>query len=173
MKSKLTLMALAAGLLAGCATKPSSSNPTDSLAIKEARNKAIVLASEKAFTNKDAAGSLKDMAPGFITYSSRDDKPLSNIDTLTKKSNEFFHAFPDWKAENLKAVAFGDTVLVLATWSGTFKNDFPGMKANGKSVKYDDVEIFVLNNEGKIISQRNTQSSLIMGLQLGFFVPAK
>jgi len=173
MKSKLTLMAIAAGLLAGCATKSSPSNRADSLAIKEERNKAVVMASETAFIKQDAAGSLKDMAPGFVIYGSRGQKPKSNLDSLITESKEFFHSFPDWKGEDLKAVAFGDTVLVMGTWSGTFKNDFPNMKANGKSVKYDDVEIFVLNKEGKIISQRNTQSNVTMGVQLGFFVPAK
>lgn len=173
MKTKLTLIAVAAGLLAGCATKSSSSNGADSLAKKLERNKAVVMASEAAFIKKDAEGSLKDMTADFKIYSSVGGKPQSNLDSLTKSSKEFFHAFPDWKGENLKAVAFGDTVLVMGTWSGTFKNDFPTEKANGKSVKFDDVEVFVLNNDGKIISQKAIQPLSTMGVQLGFLGPVK
>lgn len=173
MKNKLTLLTVAAGLLAGCATKTSPSNGADSLAIKQERNKAIVLACEQAFIKKDAEGSCNYFAPTFVAYGARGDKPISNVDTLIKNAKELFHAFPDWTGENLKAVASGDSVIVTATWGGTFKNDLPGLKANGKKVKFDDAEIFVLNKEGKIISQRGTQSNITMGYQLGFLETKK
>lgn len=171
MKKELTLMAATVCLLASCATKTSPSGGTDSLKIKQERNKAVVMASENAFIKKDAEGSLKDFAPGFTIYGSRGSKPITSIDTLVKNSKDMFHAFPDWTGENLKAIAFGDTVLVMGTWSGTFKNDLPGVKANGKSVKYDDVEVFVLNDAGKIVSQSNTQSMNTFAFQLGLLVP--
>lgn len=87
---------------------------------------------------------ISSIPPGFVSYGSHGQKPKSNLDSLITESKEFFHSFPDWKGEDLKAVAFGDTVLVMGTWSGTCKNDFPNMKANGKNL--------MVENEGKPLS---------------------
>lgn len=173
MKTQLTLLAAAAVLLASCSGKSSGSNGADSLAMKLERNKAVVLACEQAFIKKDAEGSMKYFAPVFSTYASSRSKPISNRDTMINNARNMFKAFPDWTGENLQAVASGDTVLVMGTWGGTFKNDLPGLKANGKSVKYDDVEIFVLNDAGKIVYQRNTQSQNTFAFQLGLLEPTK
>jgi predicted ester cyclase len=80
-------------------------------------------------------------------------------------------AFPDYKGENLMAIADGDKVAVLRDWSGTFKKDFMGMKATGKIFKAKDVDIFTFNDAGKITKHRSVQSMTTLMQQLG--VPMK
>ncbi len=76
-------------------------------------------------------------------------------------------AFPDYKGENLMAIADGDKVAVYGDWSGTFKKDFMGMKATGKSFKAKDVDIFTFNDEGNITEHRAVQSMGSIFQQLG------
>ncbi len=49
-------------------------------------------------------------------------------------------------------------MLVHGDWGGTFKNDLMGIKATGKPVKFKDVDIFKLNDEGKIIEHSSVQN---------------
>ena len=75
------------------------------------------------------------------------------------------------KFDVLEAVADGDKVMVYGDWSGTFKNDFMGMKATGKSFKVKDVDIFTLNDEGKITSHRNVLPWSAIMEQVGAKMP--
>jgi predicted ester cyclase len=63
-------------------------------------------------------------------------------------------------------LADGDHVAVIADWSGTFKNDLMGMKATGKMFKFKDLDLFKLNEEGKIIEHRSI-ANLAAVLQAG------
>ncbi len=173
--SAAILFAASACFLAACnsTTTTTSVAGTDSVALKLARNKATVMASEEAFIKKDPDGVLKNVAPGFTDYASGEGKPATNIDSIKTELKEMFNALPDYKGENLKLLASGDTVIVTGTWSGTFKNEYHGTKPNGKAIKFDDVEIFVLDKDGKIVSRRSTQSEATVYFQLGFLVEAK
>jgi predicted ester cyclase len=50
-------------------------------------------------------------------------------------------------------------VAAYADWTGTFKNDLMGIKASGKPVNLRDVDIFKLNDAGKIIEHRSVQNT--------------
>lgn len=84
----------------------------------------------------------------------------------------WFAAIPDLKGDNIMAAADGDHVMVCGDWSGTWKNDFMGMKATGKSFKVKDVDIFKFNDAGKIIEHRSVQSHETMDRQTGMSMPA-
>ena len=62
---------------------------------------------------------------------------------------------PDYKASNLQYYADGDAVLVVGEWSGTQKKDMMGIKPSGKPFKFNDVDIFTFNENGKITSHRS------------------
>ncbi len=81
------------------------------------------------------------------------------------------NAFPDYKGTNFLAVADGDVVMVYAEWTGTWKNDFKGMKATGKSFKMYEVDIFKLSNQGKVIEHREIQSIATIAKQVDMPIP--
>jgi len=90
-----------------------------------------------------------------------------------KMINQWMNAFPDNKGDNLKYVADGDWVMVWGDWSGTFKNDFMGMKATNKTYKMKDVDIFKLNDAGQVVEHHNVQSPNTMMMQVGMTPPKK
>ena len=69
------------------------------------------------------------------------------------------------------AVADGDYVIVYGTWTGTWKNDFMGMKATGKSFKVNDADIFKFNDAGKMMEHRSVQSMKTIAMQIGMKMP--
>ncbi len=71
---------------------------------------------------------------------------------------DFFAAFPDVKGDSLVFLGQGDTVVVMGTWSGTFKGGMGRMKPTGKKFKVFDEDIFSFNKDGKITSHRSVQS---------------
>lgn len=169
MKKTLLLLAGAGFLLAACNNQSSTTNSkagTDSLQARLERNKAIVMESQHNINSKNIDLILKDCAPGFIEYGSGEGEPVTNMDSIKRSFRETLDAF-DIKGSNLKAFASGDTVIATGTWSGTFNKAFMGTPPNGKSFKFDDAEIFVLNKEGKLISHRSIQTSSTILRQLG------
>ena len=76
-------------------------------------------------------------------------------------------AFPDLKGTDFITVADGDYVIVYGTWSGTWKKDFMGMKATGKSFKVQDADIYKFNEEGKVTEHRGIQSHEVLAKQIG------
>lgn len=121
---------------------------------KEERNKKTALASINAITTRNVDEILKDATPNSIDYGEGSMPPAKGVDSIKVGLKSFLDAFPDYKGDNLEAVADGDYVYVSGDWSGTFKNDLMGMKATGKSFKVKDVDIFKFNDEGKITEHR-------------------
>ncbi len=68
------------------------------------------------------------------------------------------HSIEGYKGENLRYYADGDYVLVHGDWSGIFKNDLMGLKATGQPIKFKDVDIFKLNEEGKVTEHSSIQN---------------
>ena len=68
-------------------------------------------------------------------------------------------------------MADGDKVIVYGEWSGTFKNDYMGMKATNKSFKINDVDIFTFNDDGKITSHRSIMPYSVSMQQVGARMP--
>jgi predicted ester cyclase len=139
---------------------------------KEERNKQTALASFKGFSNRDIEVVLKDVDQDAIDYGDGSMEPVKGRDTVRKSMEAWFAAVPNLKADNVMAAADGDHVMVYSETSGTWKNDFMGMKATGKSFKVRDVDIFKFNDAGKIIEHRNVQANEFMAKQLGMPMPA-
>ena len=182
---KLLLSAAVISLMIACEQKPDnvSSYPTgsDSSAVtaasseeeKEERNKAIALESVKDVSNHDVDSGLKHVAAETVDYGDGSMPAIKNKDTIVAGIKSFIAAFPDYKGDNLEAVADGDKVLVYGDWSGTFKNDFMGMKATGKSFKVKDVDIFTFNDKGEIVEHRSIVPWVHIMSQAGVPPPKK
>jgi predicted ester cyclase len=134
---------------------------------KEERNKRIALESVEAINSHDVNTVLKDVAPDAVDYGDGMMPPVRSKDSVTTMISAWLKAFPDAKGSNLKAVADGDWVVVWGDWSGTWKSDFMGQKANNKSYKTREADIFRFNNEGKIIEHHNASTWYAVAAQTG------
>lgn len=175
MRNTLITAAVAGVLLFASCQNSGSGNAaaTDSTAApvetKQERNKKVVMASNEAMMKKDIDGMFKYGADsGFVDYGDGSMPPMTNRDSIKQMMNMWMSAFSDFKGENLQYYADGDNVIVYGEYSGTWTGDMMGQKANGKSFKTTDVDIFTLNEEGKITSHRNIQNwGAVMAMQLG------
>jgi ketosteroid isomerase-like protein len=136
-------------------TKDANLSSTES---KEDRNKKVIMASFESFEKGDMDAVFKDAAPNFTDYADGSVPPITSIDSIKQFFNMITTAFEGYKGENLKYYADGDYVLVHGDWGGVFKNDFMGIKATGKPFKFKDVDIFKLNEEGKITEHSSVQN---------------
>lgn len=125
---------------------------------KQERNKKVIMASMESFMKGDIDGTFKDVAPGFTDNTDGTMAPITNIDTLKNLLKTVMNSIENYKGENLKYYADGDHVLVYGDWGGVFKNDLMGIKSTGKPVKFRDVDIFKLNDEGKIVEHSAVQN---------------
>jgi predicted ester cyclase len=131
--------------------RPSSEN-------KQERNKKVIVASMESFMKGDLDGTFKDVATGFVDYTDGSIPPIGNIDSLKGFIKMLMTSIEGYKGENLMYYADGDHVIVYGDWGGTFKTDMMGIKATGKVVKFKDVDIFKLNDEGKITEHHSVQN---------------
>ncbi len=125
---------------------------------KQERNKKVIMASMESFMKGDIDGTFKDIAPDFTDNNDGTMAPITSIDTLKSLLKTVMNSIENYKGENLKYYADGDYVLVYGDWGGIFKNDLMGIKATGKPVKFKDVDIFKLNDEGKIAEHSAIQN---------------
>jgi predicted ester cyclase len=149
---------------AGTENKMSDSTNAES---KSERNKKIIMASFDAMASHNVNDMLKDCASDCVDYGDGSMPPVKGKDSIMKSINQWMNAFPDNKGNDLKYVADGDWVMVWGEWSGTFKNDFMGMKATNKSYKMKDVDIFKMNDAGQVVEHHNVQSPNTMMMQVG------
>ncbi|WP_207511909.1 ester cyclase [Longitalea luteola] len=179
MKKVFLLLAVTAAVFTACDTNTTQSGRegaegagTDTAMAanadnKEERNKKVVQASMEAMISRNVDQAFKDVAPDAVEYGDGSMPPTRGKDSIMNMVKGWVNAFPDNKGENLTYVADGDWVMVWGDWSGTFKNDFMGMKATNKSYKLKDVDIFKLNDAGQIIEHHNIQSPNTMMSQIG------
>lgn len=183
MKKTIVLLAVATALLTACETsinkaegtdtKMSDSTNAETAESKAERNKKIMMASYDAMAAHNVNDMLKDCSADCVDYGDGSMPPVKGKDSIIKMINGWMNAFPDNKGSDLKFVADGDWVMVWGEWSGTFKNDFMGMKATNKSYKMKDVDIFKLNDAGQVVEHHNVQSPNTMMMQVGAMPPKK
>ena len=148
----------AACLLSACGGKSGyGSSAADSTATMVQKNKQTAMATEMALNKHDVAGVFKDCSADFVEYQSGESKPMK-IDSAKASFKDYLAAFPDVKGDNLVYLGQGDTVVVMGTWTGTFKGAMGPMKPTGKTFKVFDEDIFSFNKDGKITSHRSVQS---------------
>ena len=152
----------------GVANESSVAGPdtASSKAGKEERNKQTVSAIIQSINNHDANAFFANCAADVKDYGDGSSNPM-NLDSMKMFINTLLTAFPDFKISDEKMTAEGDWVMVWAENSGTWKGDFMGQKANGKTFKFRDVDIFRLNDEGKITEHHNIQPMSTFATQLG------
>jgi uncharacterized lipoprotein NlpE involved in copper resistance len=151
--------------------KEAMPSATDS---KAEKNRQTAMASMTAFTMHDADAALKDATPDCMEIGDGSMPPIKGLDSVRAGMKAFMNAFPDVKGENLEAFsnADGSKVVVTGSWSATFKNDFMGMKATGKSYHgIRDADIFTFNEEGKVTSHTYTQSGITFMNAVGAKMP--
>jgi predicted ester cyclase len=163
----------AACLLCACSANTSKvTSAADSADMAVQRNKQTAYASKMAFVRKDVDEVFKNCAPGFKDYGSDAAVGESNIDSVKAGMMGFIKAFPDIKGENLTIYGHADTVIIIGTWSGTFKAPLGPVKPTGKSFKIADTDIYTFNAAGKITSYRSLQSDVGYYTQVAAVVPA-
>jgi predicted SnoaL-like aldol condensation-catalyzing enzyme len=174
---QLFLLAIAAFFFAACNNQASSNNKMGDSTMangqesKQERNKKVALASVEAINAHNVDEALKDAAADITDYGDGSMGVIKGKDSIKAAISQWLAAFPDVKGENLKAAADGDLVMVWGVWGGTFKKDFMGMKATGKSYKAPDVDIFTFNDEGKITEHHGVQSGATIMMQVGAKMP--
>jgi predicted ester cyclase len=148
----------AACLLSGCGGKSIfGSSKVDSTALRVQKNKKTAMDAEMSMNAHDVVGTFQDCTADYVEYQSGEAKPMK-IDSAKAAMKDFFAAFPDFKGDSLVFLGQGDTVVVMGTWSGTFKGAMGRMKPTGKTFKVFDEDIFSFNKGGKITSHRSVQS---------------
>jgi predicted ester cyclase len=180
MKTAILLLAGAAFAVCACGNNASvkgmhdssgtsmqASSSNNSAEAKEERNKNVALQSVEGINKHDAMMAMKDVTTDAVDYGDGSQKPVKSKDSVVGMVNAWMKAFPDVKGENLKAIADGDWVVVWGDWSGTWKGDFMGQKATGKSYKIKDVDIFRLNDEGKITEHHSVPTWYAIAEQVG------
>jgi predicted ester cyclase len=179
MKKLLLVFSTSILLFAGCnssddaakntgdSTGTSTASSNSSQESKEERNKQIAMESIKGINNHDADAVLRHIEQNAVDYGDGSGPVMKGLDTIKAGIKAWMEAFPDYKSENEIYIADGDKVAVYADWSATFKKDFMGMKATGKSFKARDVDIFTFNDEGKMTEHRAVQSMGPIFQQLG------
>jgi steroid delta-isomerase-like uncharacterized protein len=143
-----------------------SSDKDSSKDNKEERNKQTISSIIQSINNHDANAFFANCAADMKDYGDGSSTPM-NLDSTKMFINTLFTAFPDFKVSDEKIIADGDLVMLWAENSGTWKGDFMGQKANGKTFKFRDVDIFRLNDEGKITEHHNIQTMSTFAQQLG------
>ena len=163
MKKIIFSLMAASILIVACSDdkkEESSGMKEDNTAMEsnQERNKKVIMASMENFSKGDYDAVFKDAAPGFTDYMDGSMPAITNLDTVKSFIKMFTTAIEGYKGENLKYYADGDYVLVHGDWVGTFKNDLMGIKATGKPIKFKDVDIFKLNDDGKITEHSSVQN---------------
>lgn len=128
------------------------------------QNKAAMKKAYESLNNKDfdAFGTL--LADDFTEYAAPE--PVKGKGPAVESLKAYMGAFPDMKMEVKKMVAEGNTVMVLISATGTWKSDFMGMKATGKSFKLTDVDIIEFNDAGKATAHWSVQDPMVMMSQI-------
>ncbi len=177
MKKAFLLMAVSVMLFSSCSNdKKKEEGDKDKMTVatdsKAEKNKATALASVMGVNAHDPDVMLKEVTADAIDYGDGSMPPTKGVDSIKAGIKAWLAAFPDVKGENFMTMTDDGThVAVFADWTGTFKNDFMGMKATGKSYKIKDADVFTFNAEGKITEHRSIQSNMVMGMQVGMEMP--
>ena len=133
---------------------------------REDRNKKIIKESMAALNDHDFDKLTSMMTEDAADYGDGSGHVTKGRDSINASMKKFFNAFPDFKGSDARYFADGDQVVVIAEYTGTFKNDLGKMKATGKSFKFLDADIFTLNDEGKITAHRFIQPESTMMQQV-------
>jgi predicted SnoaL-like aldol condensation-catalyzing enzyme len=137
----------------------------------EARNKMLVQKAIEHINARDFEAFGKMLAPTYTELSAPPGTPkgpASGVEGI----KAFVSAFPDMKITIKEMVAEGNKVYMLSETTGTFTNDFQGMKPTGKTFRIEDVDIVEISPDGQALSHRTIQDPMVMLMQVGVPMPA-
>jgi steroid delta-isomerase-like uncharacterized protein len=77
-------------------------------------------------------------------------------------------AFPDLRFAAEDVYGSGDKVVARVRYTGTNKGDFMGMKASGKRADVQLIDMFLFDNNGKVLEHWGVIDLMAMMQQLGF-----
>ncbi|MFN2456790.1 MAG: ester cyclase [Chitinophagaceae bacterium] len=173
MKKTILLLVASAVLFAACNDKKTGiAGNTSPQEEREERNKKIAMESVEGFNSHDVNIVLKNADKNAKEYGDGTMPVVSNMDSMRAGITAYFAAFPDVKGDDLKAIADGDWVIVWGEWSGTWKGDFMGQKATGKSFRFKEADVFKFNDNGKITEHHTVQSPISWMSQVGMNMPS-
>jgi steroid delta-isomerase-like uncharacterized protein len=94
---------------------------------------------------------------------------ISGVENLTALLNVFLGSLPDLVAKEQDVIANGDLVVMRLVVTATHKGDLLGIPATGRSVTWDAVDIYRVNDDGKISEEWASDDLAAVGSQLGAF----
>ena len=116
----------------------------------EAKNETAAKALYGSFDKKDDKAFLGSFADESTLADYTRHEDLKGKDVPKKWWAEVYKSFPDLKVSVTDSMAIGDYVISEIEVSGTFKGDYQGMKATGKSGKVHQLNVLKFNKDGKI-----------------------
>jgi predicted ester cyclase len=94
---------------------------------------------------------------------------ISGADNVTGMLQTFIGALPDLSAVEQDIVASDDLVVMRLIVSATQQGDLLGMPATGKPVSWDAVDIYRVEDDGKISEEWASDDMAAFASQLGAF----
>ncbi len=171
-KTGIVIIAVLLCFMWACGGKSDSgAQGSDGATMAQQRNKRTAWRFEANLMAGKVDSMYADCAPNFAEYGTGNSDTTKNIDSVKADIKDFMTIFPDIKGSNLVTLAHGDSVVVLATWRGTFKNAAGGVQPTGRSFKVDDADIFTFDQKGQITSHKSLQSVNTFFYQVGIPIP--
>jgi predicted ester cyclase len=94
---------------------------------------------------------------------------ISGIENLNALLTVFLGALPDLIAEEQDMIASEDLVVMRLLVTATHKGDLLGIPATGLPVSWNAVDIYRVNDDGKISEEWAADDMAAFGSQLGAF----
>jgi steroid delta-isomerase-like uncharacterized protein len=94
---------------------------------------------------------------------------ISGIENLNALLNVFLGALPDLIAEEQDMIASDDLVVMRLLVTASHKGDLLGIPATGLPVSWNAVDIYRVNDDGKISEEWAADDMAAFGSQLGAF----
>jgi predicted ester cyclase len=94
---------------------------------------------------------------------------VTGVDNIVGLLGAFIGALSDIKAEEQDVIASGDLVAMRLVVTATQTGDMLGIPSSGRQVRWDAVDIYRINDDGKISEQWAFEDMAAIGSQLGAF----
>jgi steroid delta-isomerase-like uncharacterized protein len=94
---------------------------------------------------------------------------ISGVDNLVPVLDGFISALTDIQSEVQDVIASDDLIALRLLVNATHTGNLVGVPATGRSVRWDAVDIYRVNDDGKISEQWAFEDLAAIGSQLGAF----